>query len=148
MFIIRHQIIALCCLFVFFGCGLPKIVTPNDPLTPEEHINLGLSYEKRNEFDPAIKQYELAAESLPAAYLYLGNIYFKQENFNKAEDNYKKAIKKDPKNADAYNNLAWLYYKKNENLDKAQKLVMEAIKINPSKESIYTDTLNKIRRSL
>lgn len=141
---IRGQSIALC-LVVFFGCGLPKIVVPDDPLTAKEHLNLGIAYEKRNEFDPAIKQYEMAAKKLPVAYLYLGNTYFQKMNFDEAEKNYKEAIRKDPQNADAYNNLAWLYCAKKENLNEAEKLVVEAMKIDPSKENIYMDTLEKLK---
>ncbi|WP_435550004.1 tetratricopeptide repeat protein [Desulfobacterium sp. N47] len=142
---IRSQFISLCCLFLFFSCGLSEIKLLDDPLTAQEHLDLGLSYEKINEVDPAIKQYEMAAKSLPVAYLYLGNVYFKKNNFDEAVNNYKEAIRKDPQNSDAYNNLAWLYYTKKENLEEAEKLVLKAMTINPSKENIYLDTLDKIR---
>jgi len=52
---------------------------------------------------------------------------------------------KDKQNADACNNLAWLYYTKRENLDEAESLAMKAMELNPSKENIYGDTLEKIR---
>lgn len=86
----------------------------------------------------------MAAKKLPVAYLYLGNTYFQKMNFDEAEKNYKEAIRKDPQNADAYNNLAWLYYIKKENLDEAENLVLKAIKINPTKDN-YIDTLDKIK---
>lgn len=142
---IWRQLLALCCLIAFYSCGLPNIIALHDPLTAEEHLNLGLSYEKRNEFDSAIKQYEMAAKNNPAAYLYLGNAYFQEINYKEAAKNYKESIRKDPQNADAYNNLAWLYCTKKENLDEAEKLVLKAIKINPSKENIYIDTLDNIK---
>ncbi|MBA3036410.1 MAG: tetratricopeptide repeat protein, partial [Desulfobacterium sp.] len=66
-------------------------------------------------------------------------------NYKEAAKNYKESIRKDPQNADAYNNLAWLYCTKKENLDEAEKLVLKAIKINPSKENIYIDTLDNIK---
>jgi tetratricopeptide (TPR) repeat protein len=62
-----------------------------------------------------------------------------------AEKYYRKAIKKNPDNADAYNNLAWLYFTKKENLDEAEKLVLKAIELNPAKKVIYSDTLEKIK---
>jgi tetratricopeptide (TPR) repeat protein len=116
-----------------------------DPLTPEEHLNLGVAYEKKGELDHAIKEYRLASKKLPIAYLYLGNVHFQKNEFQKAETYYKKAIKKEPNNADAHNNLAWLYYTRLENLEEAERLALKAIELNPAKEAIYRDTLEKIR---
>lgn len=135
----------LCSLGVFCGCSLPRIIVLEDPLTPEEHLTLGVAYEKKGELDHAIKEYKLASRKLPLAYLYLGNVYFQKQEFDEAEEYYRKAMKKDPQNADAYNNLAWLYYTERENLDEAERLVLKAMGLNPSKENIYGDTLEKIR---
>jgi tetratricopeptide (TPR) repeat protein len=136
---------ALCALLLLSGCSLPRIIILKDPLTPEEHLNLGVAYEKQREFEPAIKEYKLAAKKIPVAYLYLGNVYFQKKELGKAEEYYKKAIKNDPRNADALNNLAWLYYTKKENLDQAENLALKALELNPAKENIYRDTLEKIR---
>lgn len=127
------------------SCAFPKIVILDDPLSPEEHINLGVAYEKKGEVDNALKEYKLASKKLALAYLYIGNIYFQKNDFDEAESAYRKAIKKDSQNADAHNNLAWLYYSKKENLDEAKELVLKAIELNPSKKEIYQDTLDKIR---
>jgi len=75
----------------------------------------------------------------------MGNIYFQKNELDEAERYYRKAIKKDSKNADAYNNLAWLYYTKKENLDEAEVLALKAIELNPLKKETYQDTLEKIR---
>lgn len=115
-----------------------------DPLTTEEHLNLGVTYEQKGEYDSAIAEYRLAAKKLPIAYLYLGNAHFQKNELVEAEEYYKEAIKRDPKNANAYNNLAWLYYTKREKLDEAENLVLRAIELNPSKENTYRDTLEKI----
>ncbi len=131
---------------VFFtSCSPFRIVVFKDPLTPEEHLNLGVAYEKKGEIDHAIREYELASKKIPLAYLYIGNAYFLKNEFEKAERYYKKAMKKTPKNGDVYNNLAWLYYNKGINLDEAENMVLKAIELNPSKELIYRDTLEKIR---
>ncbi len=140
-----NALVAVFVLLAFCGCSLPRIIILRDPLTPEEHINLGVAYEKQGEYDNAIKEYKVAARKLPVAYLYLGNAYFQKNDFPEAEKNYKKAIKKEPQNADVYNNLAWLYYTKKENLDQAEELARKAIELNPAKEDIFTDTLEKIR---
>ena len=48
-------------------------------------------------------------------------------------------------NADAYNNLAWLYYTRRENLGEGERLALKTIELNPTKEPIYRDTLEKIK---
>ena len=117
-----------------------------DPLTPEEHLNLGVIYEKRQEFDPALKEYHLASKKLPIAYLFMGNVFFQKKEWGEAERAYKEAIRRDPKNADAYNNLAWLYYARRERMDEAEALARKAIELDPSKEQ-YQDTLEQIRQA-
>jgi tetratricopeptide (TPR) repeat protein len=116
-----------------------------DPLTPEEHVNLGVAYEKKGELDAALKEYGLAAKKMPLANLYLGNVYFQKNDLAQAEKYYRRAIRKEPAHADAYNNLAWLFYTKRENLDEAEKLAQKAMELNPEKIQIYRDTLEKIR---
>lgn len=149
----------LCCSIIFClllaGCSLPRIIVLDDPLTPEEHINLGVAYEGKGEFDHAIEEFKKASKKLPAAYLYLGNTYMQKGNLDEAEKNYKKAIRKQPDLADAYNNLAWLYYTKakgmklkaedmEEMIKEAERLAMKALESNPLNEN-YKDTLDKIR---
>ncbi len=133
-------------LLVMSSCAsLPRIIVLEDPLSPEEHINLGVAYEEKGELDNAYKEYKEASRKLPAAFLYMGNISFKKGEFSDAEVCYKKAIKKDPKSADAYNNLAWLYYTEKRNLEEAETLAAKAIELNPSKKDVYQDTLDRIR---
>jgi tetratricopeptide (TPR) repeat protein len=130
---------------LIWGCSLPKIIILKDPLTPEEHLNLGVAYERKGEFDEAIREYQAAAKKLPIAFLYLGNTYFLKNDWDQAEIYFKKAIEKDGKNAAAYNNLAWLYFQRGENLEQAEALAQKALELDPSKSSIYGDTLEKVR---
>lgn len=137
---------AYCLLLIASSCAsLPRIIVLDDPLTPEEHINLGLAYEKKGEPDNAIEEYKKASKKLPAAYLYLGNIYQQMKKLDEAEAFYRKAIEKAPALADAYNNLAWLYCTKGTNLEEAERLASKAVELNPSKEE-YQDTLRNIRQ--
>jgi tetratricopeptide (TPR) repeat protein len=138
-------IIAFHFLLSSAGCSSYRIIVLKDPLTPEEHLNLGVAYEQKGELDHAIKEYQLASKKLPIAYLYLGNVHFQKDEFPKAEAYYKKVIKKEPNNADAHNNLAWLYYTRRENLAEGERLALKAIELNPAKEEIYRDTLEKIK---
>jgi tetratricopeptide (TPR) repeat protein len=140
--------VVVCLLLIAFSlssCSLPRIVFLDDPLSPEERLNLGVAYEKKGELDNALKEYERASGKLPMAYLYMGNIYFQKHNYDEAENYYKKTIKHCPDNADAYNNLAWLYFLNIEKLDEAEELVLRAIELDPSKKENYSDTLRKIR---
>ena len=130
---------------LILGCSLPKIIILKDPLTPEEHLNLGVAYERKGEFDEAIREYQAAAKKLPIAFLYLGNTYFLKNDWDQAEIYFKKAIEKDGKNATAYNNLAWLYFQRGKNLEQAEALAQKALELDPSKSSIYRDTLEKVR---
>ena len=50
------------------GCTMPRIMILSDPLSPEEHLQLGIAYEKKGEFDNAITEYEAAAKKTPRAY--------------------------------------------------------------------------------
>jgi len=140
---LRHFSLFLLIL-VFAGCSIPKIIVMEDPLTPEEHLNLGVAYEHKGKYDLAIREYESASKQITIAYLYLGNVYFLKSEHDKAEACYRKAIRKDPGLADAYNNLAWLLYSQKKNLDEARSLALKAIALNPEGKATYLDTLKKI----
>lgn len=142
---IRIRLLMLTLVVIIAGCAMPRIIIYDDPLSSEEHLKLGMAYEKDGELDNAIGEYKAAARKLPIAYLYLGNVHFQKNELDQAEKYYKKAIRKEAHNADAHNNLAWLYYIREENLDKAENLALRAMELDPSKRDIYMDTLEKVR---
>ena len=133
---------ALLLILTLSSCTLPRIAVLHDPLTPEEHINLGVSYEKTGELDAALTQYEAASRKMPVAYLYMGNIYFRKNDPGNAERAYKRAIEK-AGDARAYNNLAWLYYTRDEHLEEAERLARKAVEMSPESTD-FKDTLEKI----
>jgi tetratricopeptide (TPR) repeat protein len=143
MAMLRHFLLFLLIL-AFFGCSIPKIIVMEDPLTPEEHLKLGVAYEQKGEYDLAIREYESASKFITISYFYLGNAYFQKSEYDKAEASYRKAIRKDPGLADAYNNLAWLLYSQNKDLDEARSLALKAISLNPEGKGTYLDTLKRI----
>lgn len=138
----RKVVFMILALFVFSSCGLPGILMPGDQITVEEHINLGIAHERRSQLEEALKEYMIAAQQSPIAYLYMGNIYFQKDAMDDAEKCYKKAINttKDPR---AYNNLAWLYYSEDMKLDEAEKLADKAVELSPDMQD-FKDTLEKI----
>ncbi len=138
----RIVLVGVCCVLV--SCSLPRIIILDDPLTPEEHINLGVAYEKSGDTALAEQEYRKAAGKVPLAYVYLGNIYFEQGKLKDAEKFYRLALDKDPGLADAYNNLAWLYYTRGDNIEEARALAEKAVALDPSRDA-YRDTLEKIK---
>lgn len=134
---------------VFLCAGtMPRIIVLNDPLTPEEHLDLGFACEQKKEYGMAIKEYGAAAKKLRKANLYLANARFLNNEPDRAEALYRLIIKDDPQCADAYNNLAWLLYMQKRDLSEARELVSKAISLNPSSKNNYTDTLNKIEQEI
>ncbi len=129
------------------GCSFPKIIVMKDPLTPEEHISLGMAYEQKKEYDLAIKEYEAAATKLKTARLYLANARFLNNQPDQAEALYREVLRDDPNCADAYNNLAWLLYTQKRNLPEARALALKATALNPQNEQ-YRDTLEKIEAEM
>jgi tetratricopeptide (TPR) repeat protein len=132
-------------LALISGCSLPRIIVLEDPLSPEEHLKLGMAYESKKEYDLAAAEYTTASPSLPAAYLFLGNVLFLQGKYAESEQRYRRAIKELPGDPRPYNNLAWLYYTQGINLEEAENLARRAVALAPAGgDAPYRDTLDQI----
>ena len=109
--IFRPIFFMLCILST--GCAsLQGSIFMEDPLTAEEHNNLGVIYEREGKLELAIREYKRAINSdntLVTPIVNLGNVYSKQGEYTNAEKYYKKALTKEGTNLEAANNLAWLY---------------------------------------
>lgn len=118
-------------LFVLLaGCAsLSTSLFMKDPLTAEEHNNLGVIYEREGKHDLAIREYKRAISSdssLIPPHVNLGNVYSKEGEFTKAERSYKKALELDENNLQASNNLASLYIETGEQYDQGLEYMLVA----------------------
>ena len=111
----RMKIILYTLMLIFSAaaCGpLPRLIVLHDPLTLDEHVTLGLSYEQKGENDLALQEYSKAIKMSDddfRPFFYAGNAYYKKNEYKLAEKYYNKALKIAPDNGDVHNNLAWVY---------------------------------------
>src|SRR3569832_1366626 len=130
------------------GCGtVPKIIVLKDPLSNEEHLRLGLSYEAQGQWDLALSEYDAALKKGgPSSVIegYRGTVYFSRKDYSSAEDAYRKSLSENPRNAPVLNNLASLYLVRKENLEEAERLVRRALEIDPPRKPYYLDTLGAL----
>ena len=59
---------AICCIVALIflsSCSLPKIIILHDPLSVEEHNNLGQIYESQQKYELAAEQYHEALKKTP-----------------------------------------------------------------------------------
>ncbi|KAB2831990.1 MAG: tetratricopeptide repeat protein, partial [Candidatus Dadabacteria bacterium] len=95
---------ALILILSLVSSGCASIYAPyftKDPLTAEEHNNLGVIYEREGKYDLAIREYKSAASAdgdLVVPLVNLGNVYQKKGETKEAEKYYKKALRKDEHN--------------------------------------------------
>jgi tetratricopeptide (TPR) repeat protein len=103
----------IACSLVFSGCAsIYGSYFMEDPLSAEEHNNLGVIYEREGKYDLAIREYKKALSrdgKLVVPLVNIGNIYRKQGEYDKAKKYYKHALKRDEHNIQAANNLASVY---------------------------------------
>ena len=115
-----------------------------DPLTAEEHNDLGVIYEREGKYDLAIREYKRAVSAdrgLVVPLVNLGNAYFKKGELEEAEKYYKKALEKDKQNIEAANNLASLYIETGENYEEGLKILLAAIDTQKPVPPYALDTL-------
>lgn len=125
--------LALCYLslaIMLSGCAaVTGQLFMDDPLTAEEHNNLGVIYEREGKFELALREYSMAIKSGPELVTPLvnkANVYYKLGEYTNAEKYYKKAISKDPMNLEAANNLSSLYIETGEDYEEGLSYMLTA----------------------
>jgi len=138
------QVIIALIILVVAGCAMPKIVVIDDPLTAQQHNDLGVAYEEKGDFALAGKEYEKAIKKnrdwvIP--YLNLGHLYYRQDKLDQAEKALREGMRVKGDHPDLLNNLAWVLMEKGQ-FEQATALIDKAIAIEDKEE--YRDTRREI----
>jgi Tfp pilus assembly protein PilF len=138
-------------MLLLVSCAMPKIpqiIVIDDPLTAEQHNDLGVAYEEKGDFALAGKEYEKAIKKnrdwvIP--YLNLGHLYYRQDKLDQAERALRDGLRVKGDHPDLLNNLAWVLMEKGQFKD-AKALIDKAIAIEDKEE--YRDTRQEILERL
>jgi tetratricopeptide (TPR) repeat protein len=99
-------------------------------LTPAEHVQLGAILEEEGLTDEARHEFQMALSQRadhPGALIGLGNLSFKEADYQRAEEFYTRALKAAPMHPSAANNLALVYLQQGGKLEEAEELVIQAL---------------------
>ena len=121
----------------------------NSEADRETYLNIAQVYQRGRRYKEA-EEAAHAAEIIPGqprdneiVYLVLGNIYERQKFYDRAEDEFKRALDLDPKNARVLNNYGYMLGDLGQRLDEAEDLVQRALKEEPFNGG-YLDSLGWI----
>ena len=118
-----------------------------DPLSPAEHVQLGVSYEEQGLRAEAAVQYRAAVRGDPGCagcWVALGNSEFSEGRFKKAGAAFRKALKASPHQPGAANNLAMVLLASDGDLREAEALAQDALKNAGALRPYVLDTLAAI----
>ena len=132
-------------LLAISACArVPKIIVLEDPLSADEHVTLGVAYERKGELDLAGREYEAALRkdrSFFQARVNLGNVRLAQKRYDEARQEYLAALELRPGDPEATNNLAWAAIHSGKDREDALRR-MESVLAGPKHRSPpFLDTL-------
>ncbi|MBI4375347.1 MAG: tetratricopeptide repeat protein [Elusimicrobia bacterium] len=144
----KYPLSAALAVLCLSGCArIVGLIQHEDPLSAEEHLRLGHSYEEQGLHSSSAKEYGAALRKdkgfLPAI-VALGNLAYKTGSLLEAEIYYLRALKISPDHPSANNNLAVVYLTRGSRLDKAEALAKAALKKAGPLEPYVLDTLANI----
>lgn len=128
--------------------GCAHLVVLHDPLTANEHNDLGVVYETRGELGLAKQEYRkaLRRDSHDSrARVNLGNVAAAGNDWRSAEKQYRRALTDSSTNYDAMNNLAVALLRQGRSLDEATKWAESAAAVRTGRDSVYRVTLSEVR---
>jgi Flp pilus assembly protein TadD len=109
-----------------------------------QHNNLGVFLERQGDLEGALRQYKLAQKqdpSLTVAFVNAGNVNLQLGNLAGAVFYYREALRLEPDQPRALNNLAWVYLLQGERPEEAVDLVKRALAADPLHPYLYLDSL-------
>jgi tetratricopeptide (TPR) repeat protein len=127
---------------------MPRFLVLSDPLTAQEHNDLGVSYELMGKFELALTAYQRAFrkdKKWDQPLINHGNVHASRQDWGLAEASYRNALKRNPANPEAMNNLAYVLMEQGKDqqaLSWSQKAVAIAPE-NPAFLSTYAEALKK-----
>ncbi len=140
----RWFLISLTLLLV--GCSMPRVIVLHDPLDAREHNDLGVSYQADGEFDLALREYRRAADlddRWARPLINGGNTLVALEQWSQAAELYQDALHRQPEQAEAMNNLAWVLLQQGD-LAQARHWAERAVAASPH-TTAYLDTLAAVQ---
>lgn len=134
------------------GCGrVPRIIVLSDPLTAEEHLELGVAYERKGELDLAAREYERALRkdgALVQARINLGNVHVAKQEYREAMEEYREVLTFRPGHPEAANNFAWAAILSGSELEDAAARMEEILAKEEHRTPPLLDTLGVLRMRL
>lgn len=127
------------------ACGrIPKIIVLEDPLSAEEHVTLGVAYERKGELETAAREYGRALSKDPGffqARVNLGNVRLAQKRYDDARREYLDALALRPAHPEATNNLAWAAILSGNDREDALRRMEEVLAVPEHRSPPLLDTL-------
>lgn len=133
-------------ILLLAGCSMPRVIVLHDPLDARQHNDLGVIYQADREFDLALREYQRAAElddRWARPLINGGNTLVALEQWSQAAELYRNALDRQPEQAEAMNNLAWVLLQQGD-LAQARHWAEKAVAASPH-NTAYIDTLATVR---
>ena len=137
---------ALAAGLALLGCAAAR--PPRDPLTADQHNDLGVAYFEQGETRRAASEFERAAALRPTlarAFVNLGDARLALGEVPGAIDAYQRAVALTPEDPAAANNLAWALLQDPARWPEAEAIIDRALARHPEPIGYYLDTLGVLR---